>query len=414
MSWTNPVSSSDTARFFRVSVNAPNPAVSTNYHSWNNVISVNNGLVEALIVPTNGRVQQFRFLGDTTGALWENSALHGQAPSGYYPNFGGDKAWPSPQSVWNWPPPKGFDGSSDTVSFTNGIVTLVTPVDSTYSIQTTRIIELLFNEPVMRIRTIFKRTATSTKTNLGVWIDCQTTITNTSRCYVPVPSPSIFPSGYTTNGSTYFTATLPAVLTNTNGVISFGSDNNTHKLGFDGGTIVLVGTNESLRVDAPRVAGATYPDGGSSTEVYTDYTNYFELELLGPMTNLSVGGQIEYDTFYSLFRRTRTHHRRRSPKNPVLALLIRRRDAVPALSPHGRVSGCPPARRPPSNSAGIHRLVANSGHVLLDAAADPGHKLGVNAAPSCCKYSNPGVCHGAPWPEGLYRCRSPRRRPPRR
>ena len=46
LSWTNPVASIDTRRFFRVSVNAPNPAVVTNYHSWTNVVAVNNGLVE--------------------------------------------------------------------------------------------------------------------------------------------------------------------------------------------------------------------------------------------------------------------------------------------------------------------------------------------------------------------------------
>ncbi len=33
----------------------------------------------------------------------------------------------------------------NTVSFTNGIVTLVTPVDATYGIRTTRIIELVPN-----------------------------------------------------------------------------------------------------------------------------------------------------------------------------------------------------------------------------------------------------------------------------
>ncbi len=121
----------------------------------------------------------------------------------------------------------------------------------------------------MQIRTIFERTAESSKTNLGVWIDCQATVASDSRCYVPVPSPSIFPNGYTTTGSAQFTAALPAGFTNANGLISFGPDSANHKVGFDGGTLVLVGPSLSLRVDAPRVPGATYPDGNSSTEVYT-------------------------------------------------------------------------------------------------------------------------------------------------
>ncbi len=306
--WTNQVAPNDAHRFFRVSVNAPNTAVVSNYHSWTNVVSVNNGLVEVLISPTDGRVQQFRFVGDTNGALWENSQFYGRAPSNSlgYNNFGGDKAWPSPQSVWNWPPPTGFDGSTDSVSFTNGIITLVTPIDNTYKIRATRTIELLFNEPVMRITTTFQRTATtgSITNTLGVWIDCQAAITNTSRCYIPVPSPSIFSNGYTTNGTTFFTAMLPPTFTNTNGFISFGMPaTGDQKLGFDSGTIILVGTNLDLRVDAPRVPGATYPDGNSSTEVYTDQP-YFELEMLGPMATLPVNSQMQFVTVYSLFRRT--------------------------------------------------------------------------------------------------------------
>ncbi len=287
-------------------VSAPTSAVFTNYHGWSNSVSVNNGVVEAVIVPAVGRVQQFRFAGDTNGVLWENSRMWGRTSSGFYPNFGGDKAWPSPQSEWGWPPPKGFDGTVNTVSFTNGIVTLVTPVDATYGIRTTRIIELVPNEPVMEIRTIFERTAESSKTNLGVWIDCQATVTSDSRCYVPVPSPSIFQNGYTTTGSAQFTAALPAGFTNANGLISFRSDPANHKVGFDGGTVALVGPSLSLRLDSPRISGATYPDGNSSTEVYTAGPSYFELEMLGPLSALHVGEAMKFVTTYNLFHRTET------------------------------------------------------------------------------------------------------------
>jgi hypothetical protein len=290
-------------------VNPSNSVAFIDYHSWTNVVSVNNGLVEALIVPADGRVQQFRFLGETNGALWENPSLYGRTAGGargFYSNFGGDKAWPSPQSVWRWPPPKGFDGGTNAVTVSNGVVTLVTPVDRSYNIQTTRIIELLANEPVMRVRTIFQRMGPSTRTNaLGVWIDCQASVTADSRCYVPVPANSQFTNGYTTAGSSFFTAALPGNFTDANRVISFGPDGaNNHKLGFDGGTLVLVGPELALRLDAPRVAGADYPDGNCSTEVYTAGSDYFELELLGPMAELPVDGQMEFDTEYRLIHRT--------------------------------------------------------------------------------------------------------------
>jgi hypothetical protein len=283
-------------------------AVVTNYHLWSNVVSVNNGLVEVLVNPTDGRVQQFRFVGDTDGAFWENPDLFGKTPGGgfRYENYGGDKAWPSPQSAWGWPPPKGFDGHTNSFSIANGTVTLVTSVDTRYKIQSTRTVELLPNQPVMRVTTTFERTAPTTLTNnpLGIWVDCQAAASAESRFYAPVPSPSIFPNGYTTNGSAQFTTVLPPQFTDANGLISFGMPpSGDQKLGFDGGTLVLVGTNLDLRMDAPRVPGADYPDGNSSTEGYTDQ-GYFELEMMGPLDKLPVGGKMQYVTLYTLFHRT--------------------------------------------------------------------------------------------------------------
>jgi hypothetical protein len=222
-----------------------------------------------------------------------------------YDNYGGDKAWPSPQSAWGWPPPKGFDGRVNTVSVTNGFVTLTSSVDATYNIRVIRTIELMPAQPVMRVRTVFERTAAAAEAyaKLGVWIDCQVLTTGDSRCYAPVPASSIFPNGYTTNGSTFFTSSLPADFKNANGLISFKPEIASHKLGFDNGSLLMVGPSFSLRIDAPRVAGGSYPDGGSSTEVYTTQ-NYFELEMLSPMAEIPVGGQMEFVTTYSLFHRT--------------------------------------------------------------------------------------------------------------
>ena len=319
LSWTNPIASNNTARFFRVSVNAPNTAVISNYHSWSNAISVNNGLVEAIVIPTIGRIQQFRFLGDSNGVLWEDPTLYGQIPtntnynSTNYIGWGGDKAWPAAQNSWSptWPPGD-FDRRTNAGSFTNGIVTMVGSVDSRFGIRATRTVELLFNEPVMRVTTVFERLATPSpssllNSNIAVWIDCQASVATGSRCYIPVPSPSIFPNGYTLTGDAFFGPALTNGFINTNGLISFGPDSVSHKLGFDSGTLILVGRFLSLRVDAPRVPGATYTAGGCSTEVYTgafNTTPYFELELLSPAPQLPVGGKITFVTTYTIFRTT--------------------------------------------------------------------------------------------------------------
>jgi hypothetical protein len=286
--------------------------VVTNYATWTNSVQLNNGLVEAVIVPPAGRVLQFRFLGSSNGAFWENHTLYGQTatPTSWNTegSFGGDKAWPSPQSDWGWPPPSGFDGSPNQVAITNGVVVLSSPEDPTYRIRVTRVIELKFDEPVMRITTTFQRTAATTWTNkqLGTWIIAQ--LQEPMGCYVPVPQSSIFPNGYTQLGNG-----MPTQFRNTNGVISFTRDKATaHKLGFDAGTLVWVGTNVALRIDAPRVSGlpaSSYPDGGCSTEIYTNPgTNaaYVEFESLGPLYLLPVGARREFITTYTLFQRTQT------------------------------------------------------------------------------------------------------------
>src|SRR5689334_11093934 len=105
------------------------PAVTiarTNYQGWPDSLVLRNSEVEAVVVPAIGRVMQFRFIGEP-GVLWENPALLGRVmTSGVedwktteWANFGGDKAWPSPEASWkawttreSWRPPPGFDGTS--------------------------------------------------------------------------------------------------------------------------------------------------------------------------------------------------------------------------------------------------------------------------------------------------------------
>jgi len=312
LSLTESVSGLSAAEFVRAKVNHSNAAVVTNYATWTNGVQLNNGVVEAVIVPPAGRVLQFRFFGSSEGAFWENPNLYGQTatPTSWNTEggFGGDKAWPSPQSDWGWPPPSGFDGSPNQVAITNGVVVLSSPEDPTYRIRVTRVIELKFDEPVMRITTTFQRTAATTWTNkqLGSWIITQ--LQEPMGCYVAVPQPSILSNGFSQLGNG-----MPAQFRNTNGVISFTRDTATaHKLGFDSGALVWVGTNVALRIDAPRLSGlpaSSYPDGGCSTEIYTNPgTNapYVELESLGPLYLLPVGTQKDFVTTYTLFHRTQT------------------------------------------------------------------------------------------------------------
>ena len=310
LAWTGAVRPDLDSQFFRAKVNAPNIVSVTTYRGWTNALVLNNGLVEAVVVPDAGRVLQFRFAGASNGPFWENRNLFGATatPTNWNTegSFGGDKPWPAPQADWGWPPPSGFDGSPYQASVSNGIVTLTSPVDSTYKIRTTRVIELAFDQPVMRIRTTFQRTAATSLSakKVSVWVITQAQ--EPVKVYVPVPEPSVFTDGYWQLASG-----LPAQFRMVTNLISFSRDvAQAHKLGFDAGSIAWVGTDLSLRIDAPRVSGSpvgAYPDSGCSTEVYTNPgTNapYVELECLGSLALLPVDSRMEFVTTYTLFRRT--------------------------------------------------------------------------------------------------------------
>ncbi len=72
------------------------------YNGWSNSYIINNGIVQAVVVPAIGRVMQFGFIGDE-GVFWENRSLDGKFGNWEQPwsNFGGDKAWPAPESDWS-------------------------------------------------------------------------------------------------------------------------------------------------------------------------------------------------------------------------------------------------------------------------------------------------------------------------
>jgi hypothetical protein len=285
--------------------------VVTNYNGWTNAIVLGNGLIEAVVVPAAGRVMQFRFAGSVSGPFWENPKLFGKTSANNNWNtagaFGGDKSWPAPQSDWRggWPPPTGFDGNPYTCEITNGVVTITSVMDSDYKIQVTRTIELAAREPVMRVKTIFRRFDSAVRTNgIAPWVITQ--VSDPVGIYVPVPSPSIFaPADYHQLGSG-----LPAQFTNADGLISFTRDAvSQHHLGFDAGSLAWVGTNLSLRIDAPRVPGLSetnYPNGGCNTVVYTNPNSapYAEMEFFGSLSNLLSGQTLSFTTSYTLFNRT--------------------------------------------------------------------------------------------------------------
>ena len=281
----------------------------TSYHGWPNCYLLSNGSVEAAIVPVIGRVMQLRLAGEPDGAFWENRALDGQlhdAVSNDWINFGGDKCWPAPQTVWtgqqgrDWPPPPAFDARpAQAVPSPRGVV-VTSPIDPGFGIQVVRHVELDTGQPIMRISTEYRKILGSA-VRVGIWTVTQ--LREPEHVSILLAEKSKFPQGYLR-----LLLAEPAELSIDGRLLSFARHpRQCVKVGTDGSSLAWVGRNCVLRIDA-EVGTGEYPDGGCVTEVYTnpDPLKYVELETLGPLRTMNVGDRIEQTTVYKVTPRSTT------------------------------------------------------------------------------------------------------------
>jgi hypothetical protein len=278
------------------------------YHGWPDCYLLSNGRVEAVVVPAIGRVMQFRLKGEAEGPFWENRALDGQlhhAASNEWTNFGGDKCWPAPQSAWpghqgrEWPPPVAFDSRSAQAAATECGVTLTSPIDPGFGIQMVRHVELDAGQPVLRIRTEYRKLFGSAL-QVSIWTITQ--LKDPKCVAILLKEKSRFANGYLG-----LLAVQPAELKIDGRLLWLKRHTSEQvKIGTDGSSMVWVGAGCALRIDAEAGPGE-YPDGGCVTEIYTnpDPLPYVELEALGPLQAINAGDRIERSTVYTLrFRST--------------------------------------------------------------------------------------------------------------
>ena len=277
------------------------------YHGWPDCYLLSNERVEAVVVPAIGRVMQLRLKGETEGPFWQNRALDGQlhhaAPDEWL-NFGGDKSWPAPQSAWpghqgrDWPPPVAFDSRSAQVVATEFGVTLTSPSDPGFGIQLVRHVELDAEQPILRIRTVYRKLFGSAL-QVSIWTITQ--LREPERVAILLKEISRFANGYLG-----LLAAQPAGLKLDGRLLWLKRHTSEQvKIGSDGSSMVWVGAGCALRIDAEAGPGV-YPDGGCITEVYTnpDPLPYVELEALGPLKTMNAGDRIEQTTVYTLKSRS--------------------------------------------------------------------------------------------------------------
>lgn len=276
-----------------------------NHRGWTDAIILRNRTVEVVIVPSIGRVMQFRFVGETDGPFWENEKLAGKPMpadpwKAAHGSFGGDKTWPAPQSLWNWPPPDVFDTTAVTATINpDRSVTLTSPTSTRFGLRTVRRIRLDPTEPALRIATTYEKIS-GPPLEVSVWIITQ--LREPIASFLPVPAHTKFPAGLAPqwpappgaserHGDLLRLARLPA---------------KSYKVGNDSPDIVWVGTKHLLKISGERVPGAVYPDGGCIAEFYgnADPVPYVEHETVGPLKTLRIGETLSATNRYVLAHRT--------------------------------------------------------------------------------------------------------------
>jgi hypothetical protein len=279
----------------------------TDYRGWRHSYLLSNGTVEAVVVPLIGRIMQFRLCGEQQGALWTNDALEGRVAdpkSSEWMNFGGDKAWPAPQSDWEgvarraWPPPAGFDSIPFEAKVDRGAVVLTSAVDPDYGIQVVRRIRLNIGRPAMVVGTEYHKVI-GAAVRLAVWVITQ--LRDPAHIFVLLPEKSSFDTRFK-----QLMGPAPRDLRIDGKLLSLARDpGQCTKIGTEGSRVLWMGRDHALCIESSDASGE-YPDSGSKTEIYTnpDPMPYVEIETMGPLATLNVGDRVEQTNTYTLVPRS--------------------------------------------------------------------------------------------------------------
>lgn len=307
------------------------------WHGWSGSVRLSNGIVEAVVVPTIGRIMSFQFVGHPetnpifVNKEWESKTIADADPT-TWAAFGGDKLWPSPQSEWpnhnvrGWPPDQTFDGDPEVAQIVPGGVRLITSDSVAFAARATRtvtmkpgearlyIAQTLIKDPDAANPAGFAEVSDASRQKrdgfpIGIWSITQTRGDET--VFLPLATGGPFPHGYLSLGDPGDAPAAP-YFTTQNGLLRIARDpGKSHKIGAGssaGWMASLYGSTVLFSEHYPYQSGAAYPDGGTPAEVYTNAgtTAYIEMELLGPLVSLTHGSKISHDIYWQLQRLPRT------------------------------------------------------------------------------------------------------------
>jgi hypothetical protein len=293
-----------------------------------------------VIVPAIGRVMHFS-LSKKENVIWINGALAGQTVSkddGQWHNFGGDKVWPTQQSLWQqytqknaWPPPYQFDCAPATAEPIPGGVRLRTMHSPHFGASCVREFVLDPHKPLVRIKESFEKTE-GAPAEMTLW----------SITQVRKPLFAMLPLGNPIGGKPFKSlGQTPLDFQMINGLFVIKNDERTgQKVGTaadannSDGWVAAVYDGVALLKSHPLQKEGGYPDGGCPQELYTaDAGNgsYVEMELLGPLRKLESGAKLVDSEVWQLIELSKEQSE--DPDKAGRAIRVAHKSAMQPLPP---------------------------------------------------------------------------------
>jgi hypothetical protein len=298
----------------RAPATPPPPAAVTigkgSFHGWDALI-LHNPAAEVTVVPAIGRIMQIALRNGAAAnaaqsPFWSHPGIGPDLPADEngWINFGGDKAWPAPQSRWEaiagkgWPPPKTFDASPFSAESAGDTVTLLSAVDPAYGVRVRRTIALDPALPIVMVETSYEKVE-GEPIRVGVWTITQ--LSSPERLFMRLPARSAFPGGFALR-----LPDPPKDLRVEGRLLSLARDPAAKTmLTSDGDALLWVGSAAHLLIEVvtnPHDPADEWPDGAHA-QIYTSSDEalpYVELELLSPLRDLRIGERASLRVRYTL------------------------------------------------------------------------------------------------------------------
>ncbi len=290
------------------------------YHGWRDALKLSNGVVDVVVVPQIGRILAFQYCGQPqTNPLYENPDWRGKTIADTDPtnwaNFGGDKAWPAPQSDWPlhalraWPPEQVLDGAPQIAQIIPNGVRLVTADSPSFACRIRRTLTLRPGEARLYVAQTLEKDPDAAGPRagftIGLWSVTQTR--TDGSVYLPiVPGAAVHASDFTLPATPL--TNLGPFVARQGGFLRLRRDPNaSHKYGVEpraGWLALRFGPALLFSLHFPYpVTGARAPID-TPVEVYTNpgAANYLEMEMLGPVQPLGKGASLSYNVWWELTR----------------------------------------------------------------------------------------------------------------